>query len=262
MVSTELVMAMGHRAAVAAATAPPPRRASGAGGDHEGPDMNGTHERPPRDAVATSRVGQVFENPATGERAVILTDPRTDPDRRLVAHLYVRPGGRVALEHIHPTLTERFLVLRGHLAVALDGRTSTLGPGERAQVPAGVRHDWWHSGDEETQALVEVDPGDRFVEMLTSLWGRVRDSGARRGIPGPLQMAVSGAAYRDVMVAASPPRWVQEVLFATLGPIGRILGRRPSYTEYTQSATVVEPDPAALALLTPDGRIDWTGAAR
>lgn len=207
--------------------------------------------------AAGSRRGQVFENPVTGERAVILTDPRTDPDRRLVAHLYLRPGGRVALEHIHPTLTERYHVLRGQLAVALDGRTSTLSAGDRVHVPAGARHDWWHTGDEETQALVEVDPGDRFVEMLSSIWGLVRD-GRTGGRPmaGPLQMAVTGGAYRDVMVAATPPVWVQRVLFATLGPVGRVLGRRPSYAEYTQSSTVVEPDPAALALLTPDGRID------
>ena len=242
-------------------TPPTTQRPQQPGTDQEGPAMgNTTNSNPPRRAAAVaSRVGQVFENPATGERAVILTDPRTDPSRRLVAHLYVRPGGRVALEHIHPTLTERFVVLRGALAVAVDGRTSTLRPGDRAQVPAGARHDWWHTGDEETQALVEVDPGDRFVEMLTSLWGEVRDNGARRGVPGPLQMAVTGAAYRDVMVPASPPRWVQEVLFATLAPIGRILGRRPSYPQHARSTTVVEPDPAALALLTPDGRIDWTG---
>lgn len=151
-------------------------------------------------------------------------------------------------------------MLRGALAVAVDGCTSTLRPGDRAQVPAGARHDWWHTGDEESQALVEVDPGDRFVEMLTSIWGEVRDGGAGGPrMPGPLQMAVTGAAYRDVMVAATPPRWVQEVLFATLAPIGRILGRRPSYPQRARSTTVVEPDPAALALLTPDGRIDWKG---
>jgi len=93
--------------------------------------------------------------------------------------------------------------MRGQLAVALDGRTSTLRSGDRAHVPSGARHDWWHTGDEETQALVEVDPGDRFVEMLTSLWGLVRDGKTGgRPIPGPLQMAVTGRAYHDVMVAA------------------------------------------------------------
>jgi hypothetical protein len=42
------------------------------------------------------RHGHVFENPVTGERAVVLTDPESHPDRILVAHLTVAPGGRVA----------------------------------------------------------------------------------------------------------------------------------------------------------------------
>lgn len=42
-------------------------------------------------------------------------------------------------------------------------------------------------------------------------------------------MAVTGGAYRDVMVAVTQPVWVQRTLFAALGPIGRVLGRRPSY---------------------------------
>ena len=49
-----------------------------------------------------SRRGQVFENPVTGERAVVLTDPLEHPERVLVAHLYVEPGGRVAVAHRHP----------------------------------------------------------------------------------------------------------------------------------------------------------------
>ena len=34
----------------------------------------------------------VFSNPVTGERAVILTDPREHPDEVLVSHLFVRPA--------------------------------------------------------------------------------------------------------------------------------------------------------------------------
>ena len=42
-----------------------------------------------------SRRGQVFENPVTGERAVIITDPLEHPQGVLVAELHVEPGGRV-----------------------------------------------------------------------------------------------------------------------------------------------------------------------
>ena len=65
--------------------------------------------------LAWSRRGQVFSNPVTGEQVVLLTDPETHPDRALVAHLFVSPGGRVAAPHVHPVATERFHVLAGRV---------------------------------------------------------------------------------------------------------------------------------------------------
>lgn len=214
--------------------------------------MSVTNEAP------TTRRGHVFSNDATGERATILTDPLVHPEGLLVAHLTVRPGGRVALEHVHPTLRERFLVLDGTLAVSRDGVTTELTRGARSEVAPGSRHDWWHAGTGDTDVLVEVSPGARFVEMLTSMWGLAQE-GRLGGKPlsDLLQMAVTGSEYADTMVPVSPPRWAQRLVGATLGPVGRLLGKQPSYAEYTRSGTVVEPDPAALALLTPDGAIDW-----
>src|SRR3954453_13819433 len=84
----------------------------------------------PRSELAWSRRGQVFANPVTGERAVLLTDPETHPDRALVAHLFVSPGGRVAAPHVHPAATERFHVLAGRVGFQLDGRRSELEAGQ------------------------------------------------------------------------------------------------------------------------------------
>jgi len=203
-----------------------------------------------------SRHGQVLENPTTGERVVMLTDPETHPEGTLVAHLYVEPGGRVAAAHFHPTITERFHVLEGEVGFLLGDREKTLGPGEEAVVPAGTIHDWWQVGEETAQVVVEVDPGARFVEMVGTMFGLARDGKAdRRGLPRPLQLAVTAGAYRDVLVLASPPAWVQNVIFGALAPLGRAFGRRSMYPEYLTSSTVVEPDPAALALLDESGRL-------
>ncbi|HVQ59703.1 MAG TPA: cupin domain-containing protein [Solirubrobacterales bacterium] len=203
-----------------------------------------------------SRRGQVLDNPVTGERVVMLTDPEEHPEKVLVAHLFVRPGGRVALAHRHPTIVERFHVVRGQVGFLIDEEKHLLGPGESAEIPAGTLHDWWQVGDEEAEVVVEVAPGDRFVEMVGTFFGLARDGKSdRKGVPRPLQLAVSATAYRDVMVVASPPPALQRVLFGLLAPLGRMLGRRPYYPEYVTSDVVVEPDPAALALLTPDGRL-------
>ena len=42
---------------------------------------------------------------------------------RLVVDLYIRPGGAVAGEHIHPVIHERFSVLQGRVGFAIGGRS-------------------------------------------------------------------------------------------------------------------------------------------
>jgi mannose-6-phosphate isomerase-like protein (cupin superfamily) len=211
----------------------------------------------------TSRRGQVFENPASGERVVVLTDPLTHPAGVLVAHLHVQPGGRVAIAHRHPTARERFHVMAGEVGFLIDEEERVLGAGEAAEVPAGTLHDWWQVGEREAQVIVEVDPGARFVEMVGTMFGLARDGKVdSKGLPHPLQLAVTASAYRDVMVIASPPPWVQSLLFGALAPLGRLAGRRPSYPRYLESDEVVEPDPAADALLTADGRLRFEAVAR
>ena len=202
------------------------------------------------------RRGEVFENPTTGERVVVLTDPDEHPDRVLVAHLFVAPGGRVAAEHFHPTITERFHVIRGQVAFLIDGQERVLASGDSARIPPGVRHDWWQVGAETAEVVVEVAPGDRFVEMVGTMFGLARDGKVnRRGMPSLLQLAVSASAYRDVIVFTSPPPWLQRPVFFVLAQIGHTAGLKPSYEQYLTSDEVVAPAPEALALLAEDGRL-------
>lgn len=70
-------------------------------------------------------------------------------------------------------------------------------------------------------------------------------------------MAVTGSAYRDTMVVAAPPVWVQRAMFATLAPVGRLLGLQASYPQYVQSSMTVDPHPDALAALGAAGRLAW-----
>ncbi len=204
----------------------------------------------------SDRRGQVIANPVTGERAVLLTDPRIHPERVLVSHLYVEPGGRVAVAHRHPAITERFHVLAGRVGFLIGGERAELGPGEAAEVPPATLHDWWQVGEEEAEVVVEVAPGDRFAEMIGTLFGLARDGKSdREGLPRPLQLAVTARGYRDVMEIASPPPAVQALVFGPLAALGRARGLLPSYERYLESETVVEPDPRALAMLDEDGRL-------
>jgi mannose-6-phosphate isomerase-like protein (cupin superfamily) len=207
---------------------------------------------------ATSRRGHVFENPTTKERAIMVTDPAVRADKALVGHLYVGAGGRVAAPHMHPTSAERFHVIKGQIGFTIGDVQEIRGPGEQAEVPKGVVHDWWQVGDEPAEVIVDMQPGDRFAEMLTTIFGLVRDGEVdRRGMPRLLQLAVTASTYRDAMVFVSPPPWVQRLLFGVVAPVGRLLGRQAVYERYRTSAEIVTPDPVALALLDQHGRLRW-----
>ncbi len=202
------------------------------------------------------RRGEVSDNPVTGEYVVLLTDPDEQSEGVLVAQLTVRPGGRVATAHFHPHIRERFHVIEGEVGFLLGEEKRTLAAGDSAEVPPGTVHDWWHEGEGDALVVVEVDPGGRFREMIGTIFGLARDGKVdSKGVPRPLQLAVTASAYRDVMVITSPPPLIQRLIFAVLAPIGRMRGLQPKYEEYLHSETVVEPDPRALALLDENGRL-------
>jgi hypothetical protein len=63
--------------------------------------------------------GEVYENPVTADRAVIRVGTDENAGAHLVVDLYIRPGGAVAGEHVHPSLHERFTVWQGRVGFAI-----------------------------------------------------------------------------------------------------------------------------------------------
>lgn len=180
----------------------------------------------------------VLENPITGERAVVRVGTAESSGELLVADLYVRPGGAVMGEHVHPAIEESFTVLRGRLGYRLDGREGVAGPEERLHVPRGTAHDWWNAGDEEAQVLVEISPAARFEEMIRNAFGLARDGKTdSNGKPRLLQAALFAREFDDVIRLTRPPRPVQRLLFGALAPVARLLGYKGSYPEYTVGST-------------------------
>ena len=80
------------------------------------PEPDGPPDRTP------IKVGEVWENPITGERATILELPWENTACRVTAELTARVGARVVGEHRHPALTERFTTLEGELTANATGR--------------------------------------------------------------------------------------------------------------------------------------------
>jgi quercetin dioxygenase-like cupin family protein len=198
------------------------------------PDPNGPPDLTPL------QVGEVWENPVTNERATILELPYTNPEGRVTAELTALVGARVMGEHRHPALAERFTVLEGELTLKLDGQTSILREGESAAVEPGVWHDWWNAGERDARVRVEITPGERFAYMIETMFGLARLGHTNaKGMPYPLQLALTAREFSDVIEFRSPPPAVQRALFGALGPIARRRGYRAIYPQL--SRTVLAP---------------------
>ena len=193
------------------------------------PEAHGAPDRTP------VQVGEVWENPVTRERATILERPWDNPAGRGTAELTALVGARVMGEHRHPALVEQFTVLEGELTVKRDGQTSILQQGETAVIEPGVWHDWWNAGDRDARVRVEVTPGERFLYMIETFFGLARlgqtDS---KGLPFPLQLALTSPAFSDVIVFRSPPPLVQRIIFGALAPISRWRGYSATYPQLSR----------------------------
>src|SRR5918992_3403737 len=182
-----------------------------------------------------SKAGDIVENPVTGELAVARLGTEESGGELLAVDGYVRPGGAVVGEHVHPAIEETFEVVSGLVGFRIDGRESIAQPGERLHVPAGTAHDWWNAGEEEALITVEITPGARFEEMVANLFGLAQDGKTNaKGMPNLLQGALFAQEFGDVLYFTRPPRTVQKILFAALAPIARLFGYKGSYPEYLE----------------------------
>jgi quercetin dioxygenase-like cupin family protein len=181
-------------------------------------------------------LGEVFENPVTRERAVIIELPWQNAQSRVVAEMTALPGARVVGEHLHPAIRESFSVLAGELTVIRDGQRSTLRAGESAVIKPGVWHDWFNRGAVDTIVRVEVMPGERFAHMIETLFGLAREGHVNaKGMPDPLQLALTAQEFSDVIVFRNPPPIVQRIVFGALAPIARRRGYRATYPSLSRT---------------------------
>ena len=204
------------------------------------PDPNG-----PAD-VRPIAVGEVWENPITGERATIVELPNANRDGRLIVELTAFAGAPGGGEHQHPAAVERFTVLEGELTVKRDGQASVLGEGETVTAEAGVWHDWWNEGDKDARVRAEITPGARIVHLVETMWGLARLGHTNsQGAPHPLQLAVTLREFSDAVVYRSPPVALQRALFGALTPIARSRGYRATYPQISR-AVLAPPAKASL----------------
>lgn len=181
-----------------------------------------------------SKAGDTIENPVTGERVVVRVGTEDSGGELLEIDVYVRPGGSVTGEHVHPAIEEYFTVMRGRVGFRINGRESIAELNQGLHVPAGTAHDWWNVGEEDAHIIVGISPGARFEKMARNLFGLAQDGKTNsKGMPNLLQNAIFAQEFRDVLYFTKPPLLVQRLLFGALAVIARALGYRGSYPKYS-----------------------------
>src|SRR5215211_9080538 len=180
-----------------------------------------------------TKAGDTIESPPSGARILFLKTARDTNGELLQLDDVMNGGGRVPIEHVHPYMEERFKILSGTARLSMRGQERDVGAGETVMVPAGTPHVWGNPSEEELHVIVELRPALKMEEWFETVFGLQRDSKAdpENGLPNLLQLALIAREYEFYL--ARPPLFVQRVLFGLLAPIGKLLGYKARYPEYS-----------------------------
>jgi quercetin dioxygenase-like cupin family protein len=179
------------------------------------------------------QVGEIMENPASGERFVWRATAASTGGEYCEFDLFLAPGARIAAAHRHPSQLETFSVLSGTLEMHIGGRQRVVPTGEEAAVPAATEHALGNPSDEPAHVVCRITPSyliDEFFEAFCGIANRGELNKA--GLPrNPLQFAVLADYHRAELQLPSP--LAQALLGPTsrvLAVIGRAAGFRPDGT--------------------------------
>src|SRR5204863_6916973 len=119
---------------------------------------------------------------------------------------------------------------------------SVVGVGESAHIEPGIWHDWWNDAQAHAVVRVEFTPGERFVHMIETLFGLARQGHVNaKGMPNPLQHALTAQEFSDVIVFRKPPRGAQRAVFGALTPIATRRGYRATYPNLSRTTLAHRP---------------------
>jgi|SRR5579875_956968 len=197
------------------------------------------HDGTMRDEAAVcSRSGQVIENPVSGERIVIRETGAQTGGALLAWELFLAPGGRVPSSHAHPEQSERFTVVAGLMRLRINGRRTTLRPGQSILVTPGQVHSFANPGEQTAQVLVETRPALGMEDLLETAAamasGTLHSTRLLPSVPRPHELVLFMRDFeREVRAPYLPAALVRGVLrplawlIRRCGLDGRYRGWRP-----------------------------------
>lgn len=170
-----------------------------------------------------------IKNKKGGQLTIQITGEETNGELLEMKAVYPAHSDRPPF-HYHPYQEEHFQVLKGKFRTKIGDVEYTYETGEQFDVPINTPHWMYNVSDEEGCLLWQVRPAMKTQAFLETMWGLEADGKFNaKGTPKLLQLAVILREYSNEFRAASPPYWVQRVLFGLLSPIGKLFGYQASY---------------------------------
>ncbi len=180
-------------------------------------------------------VGQTIHNPQTGETITFLQTAAESNGKLLRLECCVASGRGLKIPpHMHPIQEQHFLVKKGKMRFWLAREERLLRPGDRMTVPMRKFYNWRAEGLEELCFEAEYEPAGHWEDIFESTFELARRAAAGKRYFQLLAGAVMMTHFKDHLVIAGPPLFVQRAMFSILAVVGRAMGYQPIY-HYTES---------------------------
>jgi quercetin dioxygenase-like cupin family protein len=166
-----------------------------------------------------ARVGETIENPAMGAQLRFRQILREDGGSLLEFDFFLRPGGVIAVDHVHPGQEERFEVISGAVTGHVAGEPQTVPAGGTSVVAPGVAHAWRNAVDQETHLRVQFRPALRTAELFETVFALARAGRAdERGVPRFPQRFTVLAEFAEEIRPSGMPVLVHRLLSRLFRP--------------------------------------------
>jgi quercetin dioxygenase-like cupin family protein len=183
-----------------------------------------------------ARSGDSIYNEVTKEYITFLRTTEETGGDLLEFECRVAPDGIPLPPHVHETQEERFEVISGTLGVMLGGTKHELRAGDRAVLPARVKHQWWNAGDTDVVFRVEAEPARNLEAVLEANAGMAAAGklSAKRAMPrNPFLLADMGRLGETYLPVV--PIWAQKIGLTMAATLGRAFGIDPTLNAYREA---------------------------
>lgn len=177
--------------------------------------------------------GQQLLNPSSGDSYEFLQTSQETNGKYVAVKITLNTQGQQVPSHIHTFQDEKFEVLSGSLTIFSQGKKKILNAGESVLLPKHQAHNHYNESNAEVVFVQTVSPALDFEHLLETIVGLSRDGKMPNGKAGLMQELVLLRYIDSKSILADIPLGIQKILLNTLAPIGRMLGYRAIYKEYS-----------------------------